>query len=74
MQKNGTKRLLCDAKSKKPVLLYESMYDVYKHTHIETAHAGRDKCLDSLSVNYSWYNRRLFELFIKNCSSCQRRK
>ena len=74
VQKNGTKRLLCDAKSKKPVLLYESMYDVYKHAHIETVHAGRDRCLDSLSVNYSGYNHRLLELFIKNCSSCQRRK
>ena len=59
VQKNETKILLCDAKSKKPVLLYESMYDVYKHTHIETAHAGRDKCLDSLSVNYSRYNGTL---------------
>ena len=50
------------------------MYDVYKRTHIDTAHAGRDECLDYLSMNYSWYNRRLLQILIKNCSSCQKRK
>ena len=50
------------------------MYDTYKQIHIQSAHGGRDKCLDSLSMNYSWCNRKLLELFIKNCSSCQKRK
>ncbi|CAF3853491.1 unnamed protein product [Rotaria magnacalcarata] len=74
IQNTGAKFLLYDSKTKKAVLIYESMYNVYKHTHIETAHAERDKCLDSLSLNYSWYNRKLLQLFIKNCSACQKRK
>ncbi|CAF1176001.1 unnamed protein product [Adineta ricciae] len=49
----GGQTFLCDLKSNKPVLLYENMYEVYKKVHIESAHAGRDKCLDALSINYS---------------------
>jgi hypothetical protein len=74
IQQIGLKYILCDAKTNKPVLLYEAMYDVYKSTHLEAAHAGRDKCLDSLAMNYSWYSRHLLQIFIKNCSSCQKRK
>ena len=70
----GPETFLCDIKSKKPVLLYEDMYEVYKNAHIEAAHAGRDKCLDALSVNYSWFNRKLLQIYLKNCSSCQQRK
>ncbi|CAF0929775.1 unnamed protein product [Adineta ricciae] len=70
----GSERFLCDMKSKKPVLLYENMYEVYKKIHIETAHAGRDKCLDALSINYSWFNRELLQICLKSCSSCQQRK
>ena len=70
----GTCHFVCDNKNRKPVLLYENMYDVYKKIHIETAHGGRDKCLDNLAVNYSWFNRHLLQIFIKNCTSCQKRK
>lgn len=74
IQNTRNKLLLCDVITTKPVLIYESMFDVYKQTHVSTAHAGRDKCLDSLSMNYSWYNRKLLEIYIKNCSACQKRK
>jgi hypothetical protein len=74
VQKLGSNNLLCDAKTNKPVLIYEMMYDIYKKIHTETAHAGRDKCLDYLSVNYSWYNRNILQIFIQNCLSCQRGK
>ncbi len=70
----GLRCLLCDSKNKKPIITYEEMYDIYKRIHIESAHGGRDKCIDSLIVNYSWYNRDLLQIFIKNCSSCQKRK
>lgn len=50
------------------------MYSVYKATHLQTAHGGRDKCLDCLSENYSWSNRALLEIFLKLCTSCQTRK
>lgn len=35
------------------------MFDVHEQTHVSTAHAGHDKCLDSLSMNYGWYNSKL---------------
>ena len=74
LQDIGVRIFLCDIKTGKPVLLYENMYDIFKKIHYETAHAGRDKCLDNLSINYSWYNRDLLQIFLKNCSSCQKRK
>ena len=49
----GTQKFICGNKNEKPVLLYENMYDVFKKIHIETGHGGRDKCFDSLTVNYS---------------------
>ncbi|CAF4136195.1 unnamed protein product, partial [Adineta steineri] len=70
----GTRQFLCDIKFGKPILLYENMYDIYKKIHTETAHGGRDKCLDSLLINYSWFNKDLLQIFLKNCSSCQKRK
>ena len=65
---------LSDRKAMKPVLLYEDMYDVYRTSHIQTAHGGRDKCLEHIAVNYSWANRALLQIFIAHCSSCQIRK
>lgn len=74
IQKYNTENILCDTKTKKPVLIYEDMYSIYDSIHTSTAHGGRDKCLDALAVNYSWYNRRLLEIFLKLCPSCQTRK
>jgi hypothetical protein len=74
MRAIGTRHFLCDVKNGKPVLVYEDMYDVFKKIHIEAAHGGRDKCLDNLAVNYSWFNRSLLQIFLKSCSSCQKRK
>ncbi len=31
-------KLLCDTKTNKPVLVYETMYDVYDSTYVETDH------------------------------------
>jgi hypothetical protein len=72
--KIGSKSILCDVKTNKPILIYEEMYDVFKQIHEETAHGGRDKCMDSLSINYSWCNRQLLQLFINNCQACQQRQ
>ena len=74
IQTFNAENILCDAKTKKPVLIYEDMYSIYYSIHTSTAHGGRDKCLDALAVNYSWYNRRLLEVFLKLCPSCQTRK
>lgn len=74
LEKIGLKCLLSDSKNHKPILVYEEMFEVYKEIHINFAHAGRDKCLEYLSINYSWYNREILQLLLKNCASCQRRK
>jgi len=74
IRKIGSESLLCDSKRHKPILIYEQMYDIFKQIHEETAHGGRDKCMDSLSVNYSWYNRQLLQIFINNCQACQNRQ
>ena len=74
IQTFNAENILCDAKTKKPVLIYEDMYSIYYSIHTSTAHGGRDKCLDALTVNYSWYNRRLLEIHLKLCPSCQTRK
>jgi hypothetical protein len=73
-EKIGMNTFLCDSKTKKLVLIFENMYDVYRQIHEETAHGGRDKCLDSLPLNYSRYNRQLLQIFINNCGPCQKRK
>ena len=70
----GPEQVLCDSKEKKPVLIYEKMYDTYKEVHEQSAHAGRDKCLHNLAVNYSWFNRDLLQKYIKICYSCQKRQ
>ena len=70
----GGYQLLCDIKNLKPVLLYEDMYEVYRTSHIQTAHGGRDKCQDHISTNYSWSNRSLLQIFISQCIACQTRK
>ena len=70
----GLESVLCDSKTQKPILLYEQMYDIFKQIHEETAHGGRDKCMDSLSINYSWYNRQLLQIFLKSCQACQERQ
>ncbi len=31
-------KFLCDTKTNKPVLVYETMYDVYDSTYVETDH------------------------------------
>jgi hypothetical protein len=62
--KIGSECLVCDLKTHKPVIVYEDMYSIYKQIHVQTAHSGRDKCIDALSVNYSWYNRKLLQIFI----------
>jgi Integrase zinc binding domain len=70
----GGHHLLCDTKNMKPVLLFEDMYEVYFNSHQQTAHSGRDKCLDHIATNYSWSNRSLLQIFLKQCSVCQTRK
>ena len=57
IQTFNAKNILCDAKTKEPVLIYEDMYSIYHSIHTSTAHVGRDKFLDALAVNYSWYHR-----------------
>lgn len=74
IQNIRSENILADAKTHKPILLYEEMYSIFKQTHIQTAHGGRDKCLDSLAVNYSWVNRSLLQIFLKMCPSCETRK
>ncbi len=74
IRKIGLQSILCDSKTKKPILIYEQMYDVFKEIHEGAAHGGRDKCMDSLSINYSWYNRQLLQIFINNCQACQKRQ
>jgi hypothetical protein len=69
-----THQFLCNNINGKPVLIYEDMYDAYNNIHIETAHSGREKCLDSITVNYSWFNRHLLQIFLKNCAPCGKRK
>ena len=70
----GGHQLLCDMKNCKPVLLYEDMYEVFKTSHEQKAHSGRDKCQDNISVNYSWSNRALLQIFISQWNACQTRK
>jgi hypothetical protein len=74
IRKIGVESVLCDSKNRKPILIYEQMYEIFKQIHEETAHGGRDKCMNSLSVNYSWYNRQLMQIFINNCQACQNRQ
>lgn len=70
----GGNYVLCDMKSKRPILLFEEMFDVYRMCHIQTAHGGRDKCLDYISKNYSWVNRSFLQIYLELCSACQNRK
>ena len=70
----GGHQVLCDIKSMKPVLLFEDMFEVYFNSHHQTAHGGRDKCMEFISTNYSWSNRSLLQIFISQCSECQTRK
>jgi len=69
----GSQTFLSDLKTHKSVLLFENMYSVYKQVHIDTNHGGRDKCLDELSLHYSWYSRPLVQIFLKLCMPCQTR-
>jgi hypothetical protein len=70
----GGHQVLCDIKNMKPVLLFEDMYKVYFDSHHQTAHSGRDKCMEYISANYSWSNRSLLQIFSSQCSACQTRK
>lgn len=70
----GSEQVLYHSENKKEVLIYENMYDTYKQVHEQTAHGGRDKCLDSLAINYSWFNRKLVQQYIDICYSCQNRQ
>ena len=74
LRRIGGQQVLCDVKNVKPVLLFEDMYEVYFDSHHQTAHSGRDKCMDYISANYSWSNRSLLQIFISQCSACQTRK
>ncbi|CAF2390213.1 unnamed protein product [Rotaria sp. Silwood2] len=70
----GSHQLLCDFKEVKPIFVYQDMYDIYQASHHQTAHGGRDKCLEYIAANYSWTNRSLLQIFIAQCSACQTRK
>jgi hypothetical protein len=50
------------------------MFDIYRSSHEQTAHGGRDKCLEFIATNYSWLNRSLLQIFISQCTACQLRK
>jgi hypothetical protein len=74
LRRIGGHQVLCDITNMKPVLLFEDMYEVYFDSHHQTAHSGRDKCMEYISANYSWSNRSLLQIFISQCSACQTRK
>ncbi len=73
-RKIGLESLLCDSRTHKPIIVYEEMYTIFKQIHVQTAHSDRDRCLGSLSVNYSWYNTKFLQIFINLCESCQSRQ
>jgi len=43
---------------------------IFEQIDLQIVHADRDKSLDSLSVNYSWYKRKLLQLFTSLCERC----
>ncbi|CAF4522606.1 unnamed protein product [Didymodactylos carnosus] len=66
--------VVCCAKSKKPVCLYESFYTVISEYHQNISHSGRQKMLAEISSQYSWIPKFVVEIFLKHCFACQVRK
>ena len=69
----GTNIVVC-AKLKKPVCVYESLYNVINKAHNVISHGGREKTTYELNRHYSWIPRFCIGIFIKQCVSCQIRK
>ncbi|CAF4061215.1 unnamed protein product [Rotaria sordida] len=66
--------IACYIKSKKPICIYESYYNVIREAHTTISHGGRDKTIHELNSRYSWIPRFAVEIFLKQCISCQTRK
>jgi hypothetical protein len=64
----------CCIKSKKPIGIYESYYNMISEAHANISHGGRDKTIHELNSHYSWIPRFAIELFLKQCVVCQTRK
>ncbi|CAF4638969.1 unnamed protein product, partial [Rotaria sp. Silwood2] len=66
--------IACCIKSKKPICIYETYYNVIREAHITISHGGRDKTIHELNSHYSRIPRFAVEIFLKQCVSCQTRK
>ncbi|CAF1194249.1 unnamed protein product [Didymodactylos carnosus] len=66
--------IACCVKTKKPVRIYESFFNVISECHGSVSHGGRDKTLCEVNSHYSWVPRRAIKIFLKHCTPCQVRK
>ncbi|CAF4559389.1 unnamed protein product, partial [Didymodactylos carnosus] len=61
-------------KSKKPICVYESLFNIIKECHEAVSHGGRDKTLTEVNSHYSWVPKIVIEIYLKTCVACQVRK
>ncbi|CAF0753868.1 unnamed protein product [Didymodactylos carnosus] len=61
-------------KSKKPICVYESLFNIIKECHDAVSHEGRDKTLTEVNSHYSWVPKIVIEIYLKTCVACQVRK
>ncbi|CAF4470388.1 unnamed protein product, partial [Didymodactylos carnosus] len=61
-------------KSKKPICVYESLFNIIKGCHEAVSHGGRDKTLAEVNSHYSWVPKIVVEIYLKTCIACQVRK
>ncbi|CAF1366379.1 unnamed protein product, partial [Didymodactylos carnosus] len=66
--------IVCSLADKKPVCLYESLFNIVSESHIAVSHGGRDKTFSEICSHYSFVPRVVVEIFLKQCTSCQVRK
>ncbi|CAF1443538.1 unnamed protein product, partial [Didymodactylos carnosus] len=61
-------------KSKKPICVYESLFNIIKECHEAVSHGGRDKTLAEVNSHYSWVPKIVVEIYLKTCIAYQVRK
>ncbi|CAF1333678.1 unnamed protein product, partial [Didymodactylos carnosus] len=66
--------VVCCAKNRKPVCVYEALFTVIKECHESISHGGRDKTLSEINSHYSWVPKVVVEIYLKSCVACQVRK
>ncbi|CAF1301878.1 unnamed protein product [Didymodactylos carnosus] len=66
--------IVCCAKAKKPVCIFESFYNVIGECHNNISHGGRHKTVYEINSHYSWLPRFAVDIFVKQCLPCQLHK